>query len=73
VVSARGGGGEQARGKPGGAGGWTRASRTLPGSLTSCGAGRTAADRDAAARVMKEMPDSALSGSGGRRREKERR
>ena len=33
----------------------------------------TAADRDAAASIMKEMPHSALSGSGGRRREKERR
>ena len=37
------------------------------------GAGRTAAGRDAAASIMKEMPHRALSGSGGRRREKERR
>jgi hypothetical protein len=37
------------------------------------GAGRTAADRDAAASIMKEMPHRALSGSGGIRREKELR
>ena len=34
---------------------------------------RTAADRDAATSIMKEMPHSALSGSGGIGREKERR
>jgi hypothetical protein len=33
----------------------------------------SAVGRDAAASIMKEMPHSALSGSGGRRREKERR
>jgi hypothetical protein len=74
VVSARGGGGEQARRNPGGAGGLDTSTADVAKIHDFMpGAGRTAADRDAAARVMKEMPHRALSGSGGIRREKELR
>ena len=72
-MSARDDGGEQAHGKPGGAGaGHEHPGRCQIHDFTMEREG-TAADRDAAASIMKEMPHSALSGSGGIGREKERR